>query len=288
IYEDTSSIPNILTEIETDIDSTNSVKVKYWYYFIAISYYIGTEKNNEKGIELQIQFINLIEKEAAVRSKAAIAGTNMQLAHIYLITNNYKKALQPAKKAVETFRKDSFNFLRALEIQFWAHLRNEDLKGAEEDVKKAFGHKNIQKSAYFCAKWNYLKANLMFLRGDLSSAHDFLLKSDELTKDKAGWYIGFKLLLIYITFEQGNYYWLESQLENFRKLLSRNKQGNIKRAKIIHKVAHALLQNNGDFRKVKVANDRDLQLLEEAKDEMHWNPTGYEVVRFDDWFHKKI
>lgn len=282
------SILTPLTEIEEDIKETNSVRVKYWYYFIAVSYYLGIGKDIQKSIELQIKFIDLIENEVAVKSKSAIAGTNMQLAHIYLLTNDYKKALGPAIKAVATFRKDSFNFLRALEIQFWAHLRNEDLEAAEEDVKRAFRHKNIRKSDYFSAKWHYLKANLMFLKGNLSAAHDSLLESDELNKDKTGWYIGFKLLLIYITFEQGNYYWLESQLENFRKLLLRNKKANIKRAKVIHKVAHALLQNNGDFKKVKETNDKDLRLLQEAKDEMHWNPTGYEVIRFDDWFYKKI
>ncbi len=282
------SISDALVEIEEYIKKTKSVRVRYWYYFIAVNYYINIEKNHQKGIELQIEFIHLIEKEAAVKSKSALAGTNMQLAHVYLLINEYEKALKPAQKAVNTFRKDSFNFLRALEIQFWAHLRNQDLEAAEEDVRTAFKHKNISKSAYFSAKWNYLKANLMFLIGDLSAAHEFLLQSDELTKDKTGWYIGFKLLLIYITFEQGNYYWLESQLENFRKLLSRNKNVNLNRAKTIHKIAHALLQNDGDFSKVKEINKKDIKLLQDAKGDMQWDPTGYEVVRFDDWFCKKI
>jgi len=283
-------IKNSLTEIEKFIEETNSIRVKYWYYLIAISFYINIEKDLEAGIKLQIDFINLIDKEKIIYSKSAVAGGNMQLAHGYLLTNDYKKALGPALKAVDTFREDSFNYLRALEILFWVYLRTKNLEEAEKTIKKAFLHKYINRSDYFSAKWNYLKANLMFLKGDLSAAHDSLLQSDELTKDKTGWYVGFKLLLIYITFEQKNFYWLESQLENFRKLLLRNKNKseNLKRAKTIHKVAHALLKNHGDFSKVKQINQKELNLLKDAKDDMHWDPTGYEVVRFDDWFDNKI
>lgn len=278
----------VFDEIKGFIKSTDSVVVRYWYYLIAVSHYISVEKNYQKTVELQIEFIKLIEKEPAVKSKSALAGTNMQLAHVYLLINEYKKALEPALKAVRIFRKDSFNFLLALEILFWTHLRNNDFEKAEENIEAAFKHKNIKKSTYFYAKWNYLKANLMFLKGDLSAAHDALLKSDDLTKDKADWYIGYKLLLIYITFEQENYYWLESQLENFRKLLSRQTKKNFSRAKVIHKVAHALYKNDGNFNKVREIKSKELRLLQEAKDEMHWNPTGYEVIRFDDWFQGKI
>lgn len=279
-----------IVDIEKDIKDNSSIRVKYWYYLISVPYYIGFKKNYTRGISLQKDFINLIKNNVAIKSKAGIAGTSMQLAHIQLHIRNYKEALPPALDSVNNFRKDSFNYLRALEILFWVYLRNHDLDNAEKTIEKAFKHKNIQKVAYFNAKWNYLKANLMFLKGDLSSAHDCLLQSDELTKDKTGWYIGFKLLLIYITFEQKNFYWLESQLENFRKLLLRNKHklGNLKRAKTIHKVAHTLLKNHGDFSKVKKINQKELNLLKDAKDEMHWDPTGYEVVRFDDWFDNKI
>ncbi len=287
LYEE--YIEKAILDIEKNFKYHNSVRVKYWYYLIAVPYYISIKKNYSHGISLQTDFISLIKNNPAIKSKSGIAGTSMQLAHIQLHTGHYQKALPPALEAVNTFRKDSFNYLRALEILFWVYLRNHDLENAEQTIENAFTHKNIQKAPYFNAKWNYLKANLMFLKGDLSAAHDCLLKSDELTKDKTGWYIGFKLLLIYITFEQKNFYWLESQLENFRKLLLRNKNKpvSLKRAKTIHKVAHALLKNRGDFSKVKNLNQKELNLLKDAKDDMHWDPTGYEVVRFDDWFYKK-
>ena len=128
----------------------------------------------------------------------------------------------------------------------------------------------------------------MFVKGDLDAAHDFLAASDELTKDKTGWFVGFKLLLIYITFEQKDYYWLEFQLESFRKLLQRNKEANFARAKVIHKIAQALLKVGGDFKKIKQTNDKDLQLLIGEEGDMAWDPTGYEVVRFDEWFLKKV
>ncbi|MEZ4883581.1 MAG: hypothetical protein R3E32_02500 [Chitinophagales bacterium] len=278
---------NALTEIKQFIEDTKSVQIKYWYYLVAVPFYISTKKDHEQGIKLQLEFIKLIEKEVSIRSKSAIGGTNMQLAHIYLVTNDYTKALKPALKAVENFRKDSFNYLRALEFLFWTYFRTGDLVAAESTIENALNHKYINRSPHFSAKWKYLKANLMFLKGDLEAAHDYLLQSDELTKDKGGWYIGFKLLLIYITFEQENYYWLESQLENFRKLIARNKQANLKRAKVIHKVAHTLLQNHGDFQRAQELSQRELSLLSNAEKDMEWDPTGYEVVRFDDWFNKK-
>ncbi len=171
---------------------------------------------------------------------------------------------------------------------FWVYLRSENFEATEDIVNQAFEHPNINQSPHFKAKWNYLKANMMFMKGNLSAAHSYLLESDELNKDKTGWLIGFKLLLIYITFEQGNYYWLSSQLENFRKLIQRNKEANLTRAKLIHKISYALLQSHGDFRKVEETYNTELTKLKEAKNKMYWDPTGYEIVRFDDWFQKNI
>lgn len=268
-------------------EETNSVQVKFWYYLNSAYYHMTIKSDYAKGIQLQKEFIQLVENEVALRSNPNIGGTNMQLAHAYIITKNYKEALPPALKALKCFTKKSFNYLRALEMVFWVYLRSENYEEADDIANQAFKHPNINQSPYFKAKWNYLKANMMFIKGNLSAAHSYLLESDELNKDKTGWLIGFKLLLIYITFEQGNYYWLSSQLENFRKLIQRNKEASLDRVRIIHKISYALLQSHGDFKKVEENYQKELTKLREAENKMYWDPTGYEIVRFDDWFQKR-
>ena len=155
-YED--FIASALIKIEKFIEETNSVQIRYWYYLVAVPFYINVEKNYERAILLQVALIKLVEKEVAIKSKTAIAGTNMQLAHVYLIINRYKESLAPAQKATQTFRKDSFNYLRALEFLFWAYFRTEDLGSADDVIQTAFKHKFIDRSPYFNAKWKYFKS----------------------------------------------------------------------------------------------------------------------------------
>ncbi len=92
-----------LYDIEKSIEKTNSVRAKFWYYFNAGFYYMTIKRDYTKGIQLQKEFIYLVENEIAIRSDSNIGGTNMQLANAYVITKNYKEALPPALKALQCF-----------------------------------------------------------------------------------------------------------------------------------------------------------------------------------------
>lgn len=277
-----------LEQMEGFLAEIDSIRVKFWYYRIGIYVYSSLLKDFKLALDFQLKLLDLVSNHTMVYSRANFAGINKSLASTYFFLGQYDKAIHHTTAALELFSPKDMNHLNTLEFLFWSHLRNNNKKEAGEILYQALTHECIDATVFHKSKWMYLKANLAFLQHDYDAAMEALVDTHGITKDKSGWMLGYKLLQIYVGFENEEYYWLEFQLENFRKLIERQTRGNMERAKTIHKIARSLLNLGGDFKTLQIKEQKRLNLLEEGKDEYYWDPMGFEVIRFDSWVHKKI
>jgi hypothetical protein len=109
-----------------------------------------------------------------------------------------------------------------------------------------------------------------------------------LNKDKSGWLLGLRMLELLIMVEIGDFEWFDFKLENFRKLLQRQKEENVQRSKVIFNVLKTLSKMDFDYFDTLEKEDKNIKLLEEAENELQWDPKGFEVIRFDDWIKSKM
>lgn len=278
---------NAIQELKGLFEKTNSPKIGFWYHATMGDYYTLNRKNAE-ALENYLQFLKLIEKSPSINSQANLAGANMNISSNLISLMRYDESVEYAKIAVRSFRKGGVNQFMAMENLFFAYFRNKSFDTAEDILKKVFEHPAIKANAFYPAKWLYLRACLEFSNGEFSKSLKTLNESSELNKDKSGWLLGLRMLELLIMVEIGDFEWFDFKLENFRKLLQRQKEENVQRSKVIFNVLKTLSKMDFDYFDTFEKENKNIQLLEEAENELQWDPKGFEVIRFDDWIKSKV
>lgn len=273
-------------ELDNLYNEESSSNFTFHYYQFKVNHFNLLENFN-KSLEYAEKLVALVPSKSALNSKTNIAGTHLVLSKAYLNAGHYDKAIESAKISISNFRKGMINNLRAMEALFFGYLRNKDYDMAEEIINDALLHKQIKSNPLLKAKWIYFESNIAYLKNDRDRSFKLLRKNNDLTKDKSGWLIGFKLLEMMLTIEEKDWYWLSFQLNNFNQLLGRHQKANINRAKIIGQIIRSLLTNGGNFDTTIGKSSVRLQLLVEGKGDFYWNPTSYEILRFDKWIKSK-
>lgn len=278
---------NTVQELKNLYEQTSSPKIGFWYH-MAMGDYLVLVRNSAEALENNIKFLKLIETSPSIHSDANMAGVNMNISSNLIELMRYDEAIDYAKFAVRSFRKGGINQFTALENLYFAHFRNQNFDSAEDILKKVFEHPAMKANAFYPAKWLYLRACLEFSKGEFSKSLKTLNESTELNKDKSGWLLGLRMLELLIMVEIGDFEWFDFKLENFRKLLQRQKEENVQRSKVIFNVLKTLSKMDFDYFDTFEKENKNIQLLEEAENELQWDPKGFEVIRFDDWIKSKV
>jgi len=278
---------NAIQELKDLYEKTKSSRIGFWYHLTMNEIYT-LKRNNEEALENNLQLLNLIEHSPSINSQANIAGANMNISGNLIGLMKYEDSIDYAKIAVRSFRKGGINQFMAMENLFFAYYRNNDYESAADIVTKMFEHRAMKANSFYPAKWLYLRACLEFSTGEFNKALKTLNENTELNKDKSGWLLGYRILELLIMVEIREFEWFDFKLESFRKLLQRQKTENVQRSKVIFNVLKTLGKMNFDYFDTLEKEQNNIKLLEEAENELQWDPKGFEVIRFDDWIKTKM
>ena len=266
---------------------TNSARIGYHYYYISLFYY-ELINNLPKALESVYSLLELVETRPPLHSANRIAGAHMQIAYLLIYLKDFIKSVNHALLAKKNYTKGLINELTATEVLFFASYWGKDNVHAWDAINLAMKHPKLKSNKLNPAKWSYFQANLLFREGNYETCQELLMKNSELMKDKSGWLLGHKMLEILTLIELGYYDLIDFRIESFRKLLQRQKKGNIIRIKAIVHVLDTLVKTGKNFKKTYELERVNLNLLQQAAGDFNWDPMGYELIRFDEWFEHKI
>ncbi len=266
-------------------EKSSSKVVAAYYYDATIAYYNQFIYQPTKAIPFIHQYIAIAQNGKKV-DETALPKAYVQLLFAYIAIGNYQEAITLKETALQYSPPHTVNHYKMMIVYFHAHLYLAQYQEAAQCLATNFQNKMGKVVTPITVESHFYQAYLHFYQKQYPQAQEALLKCTEMTKNKADGAIAYKLLQIYIAFEQQEYYHLSFELENFRKLIEREKQG-VARAKIIHKIAAALLRHNGDFQKIRETEQTALQKLTTAKGELVWDFSRYEVLRFEEWIAQK-
>lgn len=276
---------NALAEAEKDYKLTNSPLVGYFYNFLGI-FYGQLSQNYDLAFDYAVDYLKLVESSPSVSSDTRIASANLQISSIAIHKGNYPEAISYAQKARNKFIAGLFNELQAIEVMFIATFHYKDFEEAEKLMEVALQHPKIKANKQVPARWEYYKANLFFVNGKYNEAAVMLMKETELTKDKAGWLMGYRVLELMCAVEQDDLEVFDYRAESFKKLLQRNKEENVERPRLALKILGTYIKTGGDIKKAIQEEKDNIMLLSEGKGEYQWDPLGFELIRFDEWLNK--
>ena len=277
---------NILAEF--DLYENAGRYYQYLHYLTSIFYYFKIKNYKNCLAKLQ-KFEELIANHSMLHTTTNLAWCMNIYADVYLNLNNNEEAEIYAQQACQRIRKNLTNRIWALEKLFLASFRQQKYKEAVKVVEEAMDNQIMQDNKLIKARWDFYQAIMAFSQKKWGEARDKLNLTQKLAgSDSSGWQIGYKLLEIMLAIEEREYYMLAYLLDNLKLLLHRQKSTNVNvdRAKRILKILKTYQSQKFDYKKTLQKVKLDLNLLEKGEDTYYWNPLGYEIIRFDEWFLK--
>lgn len=278
--------PEMLEKMEKGFNNSDSKKVKYWYYMMAIQFYLERKEyaKAKEPADLVDEIINTDPIKFSNREKSQV---NIELAKICIHLKEYQKAVKFAEIATKYFNPNTLDFLNALHLLFFAYFRKGDYIQALNIVEEAQRHKHLCTIRIQPAVWSIFKAAVFFMQGEFRLSNNVILSQDKWPKERSLWLVGSKLLELVNILELRDYDWFEFKLESFRKLLSHFDLEQVKRCKIIYNLLRTLIKHCGNFNLAAFQENNHLLLLDQ-KGDLGWDPLGYEVVNISGWFSEKL
>jgi len=264
----------------------DSQHYKYYYHLSAVHYHY-TIKDFKHCLSSLEEFDKIIAVHKLLHTTPRIAWSLNIYAEVYLNLKEYKQAAVYAERACGQLRKHMTNRLWALEKLFNAHFRQKDYEKAIKIIEEANDNKVTKKNVLIKARWDFFSAAIAFAKEDWQQASEKLHLTQKLAgSDSSGWQMGYKLLEIMLAIKEKEYYTLVYLLDNLKLLLHRQgqKKISIERTKTILKILRTYQSQNFKYAPTLQKIEKQLLNLKEGKDQFYWNPLGYEIIRFDEWF----
>jgi tetratricopeptide (TPR) repeat protein len=281
-------VDTILNDLSVENKPADSSRVKLYNHLSSINYFTFI-RDFENAQAYAVDLLHSVENDPVVKSKSNQAGVNMELANIYLNTGNYEKAITHASKSVDLFKPGLINQLHAQVALFFAFFRNNDFKNAGKILKAASNHRLIksQQDLLMVSRLQLLRATLAFQSAQYDECMLILRENTEETREKEAWLPGYFLLELLVLVEKKSFDLAFYRIEALRKMLERNSAyKNEKRIFTITRILRMFVKDDGVMSKIP-AVQKDLRLLADGQEYYYWNPAGYEVIRFDEWFNRK-
>ncbi len=284
----------LLTEAISDIE--HSMKgiycenVEYYLGYIKTQYYqeLGDYKAAEKEI---MKILALLETSPAININIKYSNTLVTLADHYIYTASYKDAIYCCLEAEKYLTKNEYNYAVLKETEFAARLYAGEHEIASEIIGELLFNKQLTNDEFRRAKRYYFKACVCFKQKNYKEVNIYLEQTNELKKDKEGWYMGIRLLEILTCFEQeGPQTSFGKKINNYYKHIERlNKNQPVRdRDLLIKKILYALNKSGFDFNSTYMANQDIFEQLLSKSHANGWQGNSAELINFGEWYMSKV
>ena len=141
------------------------------------------------------------------------------------------------------------------------------------------------------SKFNFYQACIEFKKGNYLKCISLLEQYKEIEKDKEGWNISRRILIILSRIELGQFDSLDLSIGNMQKYLKRLSKTNYlnPRFLVIMKICLVIVRESVDWNRIKVKNKLLFKYLAILKsDNYSWQIKSPELINFEDWVRNKI
>lgn len=275
-----------LKELQEESDKSQSKKAVHWYTMAIIHYYI--QEGDIKKAE--VASYNLIARlKAENTSVFNYEGREfyLQLSRIFLFLHQPKEALWGAEAALQSHSEQITEMLPLLEVLFLAHFRCGNYSKAEEMINVA--EKIVEKNpCKFPNKLFLFRASLQFSQKKYRQAINSLAGNDNVASDKCLLKLNARFLELIAILEMEDYEWFEYKYEAYRKRLQKTKSKDIPRIYQLFHILTTVRKHRYGFN--QFVKDECLNFIskERSDKELCWDPLGFEIINFSDWFYSKV
>lgn len=269
-------------------DETGSPMARYYHLLTDILHH-QYKFEFDQALESCHRYLDLLKTEPAVKSDQRLGNAYFQMTEIALRMGNLEEAEKSVKETLAFFSPEETNYLIVLGSAFRTAFYQEDFEMAKKIVDEALAHPRLNASKMRSATWYYFHANLLFRTGNIRDALKALNDATGLLADKLGWNIGFRLLEIMILFEAEHYDLLDTKILNMRQFVRRtHKESELYRPMQLISILMEWHKSSLDLKRASNAITRKIKNLEAFHENIPFNPTSFELIRFENWMKEKL
>jgi tetratricopeptide (TPR) repeat protein len=275
----------MLTEMKDDFEETGSSRIGFYYHISAIQH-LQAHGQYEKSFEHANSLIDLVKTSPAFQSDSFLAGAYMEASTSLLQLHRFQESLEYANLALSMFRRGMINEILVLEPLFYCCLHTNQSDQAMDMLSRAFENENIHRNETLNRKWIYFRAGLEFQLGRYHDALKSIEESKVIAYDKSGWMIGACILEVMCHVELNHLEWIESRVDSLRKIKLRYASEH-KRLGLILELQFLFRRHQYDYQELVQECEKYLSQLETKDGPYRWDPSSYELIRFDTWLREK-
>lgn len=286
--ENVAALMESISKIQVDYDYTKSASVGYRLFSLKIEYYFALAEY-ERCVENGYKLVETIESNMMIFKRLQKGTALINLADNELFIFDFQSSIKNSIEALSFFVEGSFNHNVSKEVEFRAKFYFGELDQCVILLQNLSKFIEETDSPYLYGKMIYYKANVLFMQKRYRESYLLLNDTREIEKDKEGWNIGRRILSIMNHIEMSLLDVADSEIESFRKHVSRIRDSHSvrKRDKIILQLLIMLERKSFHFDQVYEANQETFEKLDSAEKDYCWEIKTPEMIVFHRWFKAK-
>jgi len=284
-----TELEDALSLLEEKFKRTSSPTVGYFYHLLQVEYLQFKKLFLRADIHLK-ELSKLVEKSKSVYSDFRMGSVKMNLANNCILLKDFESTILNIEEAKQFFRSQPVNLTILKEIELYAYF----YKGNLDDCSQLAGFLTIESrkvnSPLVYNKIYYLSACIDFVKSDFIISLNKLDECEEIDKDKEGWNIVKKIMVLLCRIEIGELESVDLNLGNLDKFMKRILKTKHIRSRyvIVVRILRKLINENFDYEKVYRSRKKYFDLLESKEDMYRWEIKSPELVIFEEWFKCKM
>jgi tetratricopeptide (TPR) repeat protein len=279
---------NSIVDLKRDYEHTKSAVVGYYLKYLEQSYFENS-KNYEQAREACLEQLAIVNNNVSVYRKQRVGIIYDNIAQYDILLGEYDKAVNNAVAAQKHILKKSANYFISKEIEFEALFYSGQYAKAKAISATLINAIANQSGDFRYDIYKFFRANSLYMLGDFKEALKMLSERLEVSKDKAGWEIGIRILTILSHIELQNYDYVSQLIEGLRRHIDR--QGKLsdirERDRLIVKALQQM--NKRGFAPGQVS-EKEMDILRQlASDDKKykWEALTPELIPFHQWAAQK-
>lgn len=277
-------------EMQRFFETTKSPLIKYHQKFLELGFF-WYYRDYSKAQSICMELLNVVRRNKSVYRRQRVGVIHDHLSRCKYYLGNFTEAVEWAREAQKRFNLNSENYCIALEQEFYALFAMKQFEQATKTAKKMLSSATRKELGEFrFSKYNFLNANTLFMQGKYSDALAILSEEREISKDKAGWEIGARLLKIMTLIEMLKLDEARLAVLSLREFLKyTDKKTPVSlRDKTILNLLLILERAGFMFSTLNGSTEKHLKALRSQDETLRWEPFTHELIPFHEWFAGKM
>ncbi|HLP14094.1 MAG TPA: hypothetical protein VK177_19335 [Flavobacteriales bacterium] len=279
-----------IEQLNQNYEQSGLSRIGYFYHYASLCYAMAGD-NFKAAIFHGELLIALVQKNPRIFSIFQTGEVTRLLAASYLARNNVKKALAKANEAVKHSVKHTAGHAHSLEMLFCVLFNSKQFSALPEIVGKIKRSNYLKRDRQSAARWRLRIAYMHFCKGYYTEALRQLKDTCCLPREDTEWVIYSQLLEAMCRIELGQHEWFPIRAEALRKCIYRyenkNKHKRNGRLVLIYRLIRQLHTNGLDYSLLVEEEHDAFELLASSEGNFFCNPSGPEILRFEEWVHMK-